>query len=575
MDQINSNIPMSYQYGPSPIQQLGQVMSLGDMLQNNRMRQIQLSQMQQHQAAEQQAMQGYQKQLQQFQTPPAPPQVVQQQTQPNAAIQSQAAPLDQDQRSAVAQQVMQRYNITDPNDPRVQQIMNNQNMNVSQTNAPGAGTAPYQVPPAAANAPVQVTQQQQQAQVPPLMQKLGLGPDEYKNYLRIASVDPETGTNYLNNQAELALKAGQAGWYGQRMNLQNAKAGEIQNNAKGLALKALGIDFSSPQAQQQVQQNQDFLVQHGWDPMELQAMSNDPTGKMGQSYLNDYNNSVQNATVNQKNATANQNNAGAGLKTAQAGNIPTLDMLAQERIDKMGLNSPVSRGPAATIQRIIQSNKDWNLQNNKVSGATHAMGLLDQVANPDGTFNVNSMQAADLAMNLANIVSNSNISNVETFRAMNPQGTQSVIVGQINKALGTNYNTLPQNWAKLIQETIARQGAISQALREKYVNNTINNINTTAKLPADDLETIRTSMNGLGNDFVSQYGSASPTVGSVYEAQKAGKRIPVGAAINSSTPASQAINSPAALAMPTSRADVQALKSGTHFMWQGIEHVKN
>ena len=100
-----------------------------------------------------------------------------------------------DQRSAVAQQAMQRYGITDPNDPRIQNIMSNTNMNIASLATPGAGAQPYTLPKEATGG---VTPTQMGAYQAAYKQLADLGfTDKIQSPEQFAN-DPKTAVDQLN-----------------------------------------------------------------------------------------------------------------------------------------------------------------------------------------------------------------------------------------------------------------------------------------------------------------------------------------------------------------------------------------
>jgi hypothetical protein len=168
------------------------------------------------------------------------------------------------------------------------------------------------------------------------------------------------------------------------------------------------------------------------------------------------------------------------------------------------------RGPGATVISRLNGTADFKQQNMKVSSAAHAMSLIDQMKNPDGSFNATSPQAAELAMNMANLVSGGNAHTVEEFKAMDQKSLAGSITNFYNRLTGSNLNTLPKNWADLYKETIGRQGAVAQSIRDGYVDPVVDAVTAGMNMTPETVDQIRNSAKHMGVDFISKYPEFDP-----------------------------------------------------------------
>lgn len=168
-----------------------------------------------------------------------------------------------------------------------------------------------------------------------------------------------------------------------------------------------------------------------------------------------------------------------------------------------------ARGPGATVLSRLNGITDYRQQNQKVSAAAHAMTLINQMATPDGGFDATKPQAAELAMTMANLVSGSSSHTVDEFKSMNQQSLQGSIVSAYNQLTGSNLNTLPKGWADMYKETIGRQGAVAQTIRDGYVDPVVDAVTAGIGTP-QQVETIRAAVKHMGVDFLSKYPQYNP-----------------------------------------------------------------
>jgi len=171
----------------------------------------------------------------------------------------------------------------------------------------------------------------------------------------------------------------------------------------------------------------------------------------------------------------NENNA-TQLKIAEMNNA-TKSANAGSRLQG------ASRGAAATIMSRLNSDKNFQKQDMNVSSSIHGLGLLDQMQKPDGSYDITAPQSAELAMIMANLAGSGTSHTLEEYRAMNQSGLQKSMLDAYNRMTGSNLNVLPPNWANLYRESIGRQGAISQMLRDKAIDPVVNMITAGSTTP--------------------------------------------------------------------------------------------
>ena len=183
-----------------------------------------------------------------------------------------------------------------------------------------------------------------------------------------------------------------------------------------------------------------------------------------------------------------------------------------------------ARGPGAVAIARLQTNKDWSTQNNKVSSALHAMNLIDQATRPDGTMDINQMTSPELAMTMANLISGGNSHTVEEFRSMNPPSLGKNIAELSGQLLNRPVPVLSQEWAQQIKQTIGRQGAMSQKIRDKsgYQGSIYNAVSAGQHVAPEDSVRIMSSLNNYGPKFTDAYPEYLPDFASEQAARAAG-----------------------------------------------------
>lgn len=172
------------------------------------------------------------------------------------------------------------------------------------------------------------------------------------------------------------------------------------------------------------------------------------------------------------------------------------ERLADSRSKQQDL---LEKNYTATLEKQLSNRSGGlGLQDAKVNSGIHALTLLDQTYNPQTKeFNIPPMLQAELAANINNTISNTGV----TADAMRQDLIQRSAYGDWNKTmqyiLNTPENSLPKDNAKLLVDTIARQGPISQKLRDKYQND-LKSLAPTG-LSKDRID--RINKTSIGSDF--------------------------------------------------------------------------
>jgi BarA-like signal transduction histidine kinase len=113
---------------------------------------------------------------------------------------------------------------------------------------------------------------------------------------------------------------------------------------------------------------------------------------------------------------------------------------------------------------------DLGIQNSKVSQAVHLTALLDQYKDPKtGNYNVPTAQYAELAMGLANLISPSGSAESDR-QAILSKTASGDIKGALSYIIGTPQNGNTQQIIKNLADSIDRQGATAEDLRDEQVN---------------------------------------------------------------------------------------------------------
>lgn len=110
------------------------------------------------------------------------------------------------------------------------------------------------------------------------------------------------------------------------------------------------------------------------------------------------------------------------------------------------------------------------LQDQKVNQAIHLRSLFDQYYDPKtGNYNVPEVQYAELAMGLANLVSGSNTVSDSTRDAIMQKTAAGDFKGAITYITGNPQNGTTQEVLKNLKDSIDRQGAVAEDLRDQAV----------------------------------------------------------------------------------------------------------
>lgn len=174
------------------------------------------------------------------------------------------------------------------------------------------------------------------------------------------------------------------------------------------------------------------------------------------------------------NSTGNTNLQGITItaqKPAPSDNIDMMGRPIRRGIKAESQQNAMEKQYETTVDKIVGFRTGGlGVQNVKVDAAGHALNLLNQTYDPNTkTFNIPPMLQAELAANVNNTISGSGV----TADSMRQELQQRSIYGDWNKTMqylmNTPKNSLPQDNAKLLSETIIRQGIKSQQYRDRYM----------------------------------------------------------------------------------------------------------
>lgn len=124
------------------------------------------------------------------------------------------------------------------------------------------------------------------------------------------------------------------------------------------------------------------------------------------------------------------------------------------------------------VQRVVAARTGGlGLQDQKVDQAIHLRSMVNQSWNPQTkTYELPEMQQGELVMGLANLVSGSQVSNIEQLRSITPKTARGDMAHLVSYWSGKPITNQPQEMIKNLVTSIDRQGQVSEKLRDKYMN---------------------------------------------------------------------------------------------------------
>lgn len=155
-----------------------------------------------------------------------------------------------------------------------------------------------------------------------------------------------------------------------------------------------------------------------------------------------------------------------GMKVSPTKDPNALDFKEQLRQDKL------AKEYRDRVQRVVSTRSGGlGQQDQKVNQAIHLRSMVNQSWNPNTkTYELPEMQQGELVMGLANLVSGTNVSNLEQLRSITPRTSQGDAAHLISYWTGKPLTNQPQEMIKNLVTSIDRQGQISEKLRNKYIS---------------------------------------------------------------------------------------------------------
>lgn len=126
----------------------------------------------------------------------------------------------------------------------------------------------------------------------------------------------------------------------------------------------------------------------------------------------------------------------------------------------------------AAFQKFYGSRSgNFGVQDTKVNQAIHIGNLADQYYDPKtDSYDIPEAQFNETVMGLANLVSGSNVSTVEGLRSITPKNFRSDMSHIAAYWSGKPITNQPQAMIRNILDSVDRQGAVSENLRDNYLS---------------------------------------------------------------------------------------------------------
>lgn len=158
----------------------------------------------------------------------------------------------------------------------------------------------------------------------------------------------------------------------------------------------------------------------------------------------------------------------------------TTEKQAEEKI-QIQKNKPVSagqggaqRGLPVQVQLLVQKNKEFNTQNQKLQQAAHARQLYDQSINPStGQPELNSLVTGEMAKVVSSLIAGGSQATVHELEMMDQKSLYRYINSKIAYVTSKPVPVEPVEWAKTFKEIIDRQGTVAEDLRDGAVGQII------------------------------------------------------------------------------------------------------
>ena len=531
--QLNTNIPMQYQYGPSALEQAGQVMSLADMMDRRKMMNLQYQQAAQKEQAQQVGAKAYQQQLDEYNAPvtsmPAtfydkartalqsigtpvsvgttvsggmkviPPTI-------NPTPQYSGGPLMSDQGQAALDSIGGQAALdsigatvsggTPAIPPTINPTPQYSGGPLMSDQGQAAVKPVINIPewdqflasPTGTQMVAQRKEQLQAKQVPDQYKDL-MSPNQYETFLKMSAIHPDMGAQYAMGLADLQYKTGQASWMQRRGLGAQTKADQALDASRGLSLSSLGLDYSDPDmAAQQLDNARPMLKMHGWSDDQIDQLKDDQTGNLYKSTVTDYQNSLAAAQVNKTQGQAQQTTAGARLSNAKADAVPDQTAMAQAKLAEQkrrddayisrvqalnaaGLATAANKGADKTTLMLLRSKQGFGIQNNKVDQAIHLRNLLDQDYDPvNKVYNIPKSQYTELAVGAANLIAPGGAATESTIQNLQQKTAAGDFNGAISYVTGLPQTASTSDVYNILSKTVNNQGMQSESLRDNYLS---------------------------------------------------------------------------------------------------------
>lgn len=122
------------------------------------------------------------------------------------------------------------------------------------------------------------------------------------------------------------------------------------------------------------------------------------------------------------------------------------------------------------LKEVSNRSGGLGLQDQKVNQALHLKALMDQYYDPPtGKYNVPAVQYAELAIGLANLVSGTNAVSDSARESIMQKTAAGDLKGALTYITGTPQNGTTQEVLKNLKDSIDRQGAVAEDLRNQAI----------------------------------------------------------------------------------------------------------
>jgi hypothetical protein len=108
----------------------------------------------------------------------------------------------------------------------------------------------------------------------------------------------------------------------------------------------------------------------------------------------------------------------------------------------------------------------YTLQNAKVEQAIHVRQAMESGRDENGQLHLNQVTEPEVALGLANLVSNKSTTNLEEFRSMTPQARITFLKRAMGDFFGKPVDVLTPDWTNTLLHMVDRQGLTAEKLRD-------------------------------------------------------------------------------------------------------------